>query len=132
MANSYVLANEGVRTAINRLAGTSGWDIPKYIGWGTGSSSAAATDTTLSTESAEDRVSGTVSVETDTLTDDTYQVVGTLTSESSQTITNAGVFDTDDTTDANDKLFMKGSFTGIGVDSGDAIQFTFRWRINNS
>ena len=66
------------------------------------------------------------------ITNHTHQVVGTLTYASTQTATNSGVFDTDDTTDANDKILMKDSFTGSGVDSNDAIQFTFRWQINDS
>ena len=128
---AYVLANEGVQTVVHRTAGVGAWAAPGYVGWGTGAGTAATSHTTLFTEASESRVAATVTVETDILTDDTLQAVGTLTSASSQTITNAGVFDVSNKTDASDKMFMKGDFTGIGVDSGDAIQFTFKWRLNN-
>lgn len=110
--------------------GTAGWLLPQYIGWGTSGGTATISQTTLFAEASETRGAGTTSMETDTPTDDTFQMVGTLISSSSKT--NTGVFDVTDKTDANDKIIMKGDFTGIGMDSGDAIQFTFRWRINNS
>ena len=55
-------------------------------------------------------------------TNDTYQVVGTQTAGTGETITNAGLFDA--STSGN--LFVKGDFTGIALNSGDSIQFTFK------
>ena len=92
----------------------------KYVAWGTGVGTAAVTDTTLFTEAAETRVSGTVTQETTTATDDTYRVVATIVSASGQTITNAGIFDA--TTTGN--LFVKGDFTGIALLTSESIQFT--------
>ena len=92
----------------------------KYIGWGTGAGTAVVADTTLATESAESRVAGTQTQETTNVTDDTYQVVGTLVSASIQTITNAGILDA--TTSGN--LFVKGDFTGIELQIGESVQFT--------
>jgi len=61
---------------------------PKAVGWGnsTAAPTAAATDVAPFGEAAEARVTGTSSVVTTTTTNDTYQVVGTITSASGQTI----------------------------------------------
>ena len=61
---------------------------PKAVGWGnsTAAPTAAATDVAPFGEAAEARVTGTSSVVTTTTTNDTYQVVGTITSSSGQTI----------------------------------------------
>jgi len=68
------------------------------------------------------RVSGTTSQVTTSTTNDTYQVVGTQTAGTSETITNAGLFDA--STSGN--LFVKGDFSGIPLNNGDSIQFTFK------
>lgn len=95
---------------------------PVYIGWGTGTTTAAATQTTLVTPSAEARTSGTKSRTTTTVTNDTYQVVGTITSSSSQTIAEAGLFDA--STSGN--MYVRGDFTGIALGNGDSIAFTIK------
>ena len=68
------------------------------------------------------RVSGTTSQQTTSTTNDTFQVVGTQTAGTSETITNAGLFDA--STSGN--LFVKGDFTGVPLNSGDSIAFTFK------
>lgn len=100
--------------------GDTGATEPNYVAWGTGAGTAAVGDTTLFTEAAEARVAGTSTQQTTSVTNDTYQVVGTITSASGQTITNAGLFDA--STVGN--LYMKGDFTGVALLNGDAIQFT--------
>lgn len=116
-----VLTNTGIAKIIACLFGDS-HTPPVYVAWGTGSGTASATDTTLFTEASESRVSGTKTKETTTVTDDTYQVVGTMTAGGSKTITNAGLFDA--STSGN--LYIKGDFTGIALTSGDKIEFTFK------
>lgn len=49
-------------------------------------------------------------------------MVGTITAGGALTITNAGVFDASTT----GNLYVKGDFTGVGLASGDSIQFTFK------
>ena len=115
-----LLVNTGKAIVTNYLAGGSATQ-PKYVGWGTGSGTTAATDTTLFTE-VTPRVTGTATQVTTSTTNDTYQVVGTQTAGTTETITNAGLFDA--TTSGN--LFAKGDFTGIALLSGDSIQFTFQ------
>lgn len=115
-----VLVNTGKAIVTNYLAGGAATQ-PKYIGWGTGAGTAAITDTTLFTENGS-RTTGTASQVTTTTTDDTFQVVGTLTAGSGLTITNAGTFDAA----SSGHLFVKGDFTGLALASGDSIQFTIK------
>ena len=92
-----------------------------YIGWGTGTGTAAAADTSLFTEASESRVSGTRTQPSA----DKIQWVGTLTSASSQTITNAGNF----TASTGGTLIVHGDFSGIALNSGDKIEFTISIQI---
>ena len=113
-----VLANTGKALMTSRMKGLG--VEPTYVAWGTGAGTAAATDTTLFTESAEARVNGTSSQVTTTTTNDTYQVVGTITASAGRTITNAGLFDAS----SAGNLFVKGDFTGVALNAGESIQFT--------
>ena len=115
-----LLVNTGKAIVTNYLAGGAATQ-PKYIGWGTGAGTTAITDTTLFTETGS-RVTGTTTQQTTTTTNDTYQVIGTATAVGTVTITNAGLFDAN----TSGNLFVKGDFTGIGLTSGDSIQFTFK------
>lgn len=119
-----VVTNAGKAIITNRIKG-SGTE-PNYIAWGTGAGTAAATDTTLFTESSESRVAGTSTQQTTTTTNDTYQVVGTMTATGSRTITNAGLFDA--STSGN--LFMKGDFTGVALNTNDSIAFTMKVQLS--
>lgn len=116
-----VFANAGKAALTLFLKNSS---AAKYIAWGTGGGTAAVTDTLLFTEAYETRATGTQSQQTTSVTNDTYQVQGTLTcTGSGKTITNAGLFDvvTHDTA----TLWIKGDFTGIALNVNDQIQFTF-------
>ena len=115
-----LLVNTGKAIVTNYLNGGAATQ-PKYVAWGTGAGTTAATDTTLFTE-VTPRVSGTTTQQTTSTTNDTFQVVGTQTAGTSETITNAGLFDA--STSGN--LFVKGDFTGVALTSGDSIQFTFK------
>lgn len=115
-----LLVNTGKAVVTNYLNGGAATQ-PKYVAWGTGAGTTAATDTTLFTETGT-RVSGTTTQQTTSTTNDTFQVVGTLTAGGSLTITNAGTFDA--STSGN--LFVKGDFTGVPLNTGDSIQFTVK------
>ena len=124
-----VFNDAGKAIVTNRMIG-SGTE-PKNAGWGTSAGTAAAGDTTLFGEKDTDlstttgtRAAGTSSRVTTTVTNDTYQVVQTITATGAGTVTNAGLFD--GTTIGSNNLLMKGDFTGIGLASGDSIQFTFK------
>lgn len=118
-----VLANTGkaiITAALNALTTTA----PKYLAWGTGAGTSAATDTTLFTETTDEtRVTGTPSVVTTTTTNDTYQVVATQTvATTGKTITNVGLFNASTV----GSLFIKSDFTGVALAVGEAIQFTMQ------
>jgi hypothetical protein len=119
-----VVTNTGHAIVTNRIIGAG--TIPQHIAWGTGAGTAAATDTTLFTESTEEaRTSGTTSRQTTTVTNDTFRVVGTITvATSNKTITNVGLFDA--STSGN--LYFKSDFTGLALLIGDSITFTINVR----
>lgn len=114
MANVYTTV--GKQKVVDYIDGTAA--VPTFkVAWGTGAGTAAVGDTTLFTEAAETRVT-TVQSQPSA---DTNQFVGTITSSSGQTITNAGIFDAATT----GNLLLKSDFTGIALLTGDSIQFTF-------
>lgn len=115
-----VFTNAGKAIVTNRIKG-SGTE-PNYVAWGTGAGTAAAGDTTLFTESSEARTAGTSTQQTTTVTNDTYQVIGTITATGSRTITNAGLFDAS----SSGNMLVKGDFTGIVLATGESIQFTIK------
>ena len=122
-----VVTNTGRGIVTNRLKGAG--TEPLNIGWGTGAGTAAVTDITLYTEAlvslaagSTDHTAGTSTQQTTTVTNDTYQVVGTRTATGAGTVTNAGLWDAA----SGGNLFLKGDFTGIGLASGDSIQFTVK------
>ena len=117
-----VFTHAGKAITTNRLKGAG--TEPNYVAWGTGAGSAAASDTTLFSESADEaRVAGTSTRETTAQANDTYQVIGTLTAQTNpKTITNAGLFDAA----SGGNMFMKGDFSGVALSVGDSIQLTLR------
>lgn len=116
-----VLTNLGEQWAAERMAGTGTYsgDNGAYIAWGTGTGTAAKSDTTLFTEATESRVAGTVTV-TGSGNGAKYQVSGTITADGTKSITNAGNW----TASTGGALLVKGDFTGIPLSSGDQITFT--------
>lgn len=112
-----VFTNAGKDILTNRIKG-SGTE-PLFVAIGTGAGTAAITDTTLFTE-VETRTSGTSTRVTTTVTNDTYQSVGTVTATATRAVTNAGLFDAS----SAGNLFMKGDFSTINLSSGDSIQVT--------
>lgn len=115
-----LVVNAGKDIITNRIKG-SGTE-PLWVAWGTGAGTAAATDTTLFTESAEARTSGTSTRQTTTTTNDTYQVVGTIVATATRAITNAGLLDAS----SSGNLFVKGDHGTINLSTGDAIQYTIK------
>ena len=87
-----------------------------YIGWGTGTGTAAKADTDLFGPTSEARVVGTRSQPLA----DKIRWVGTLTADAAKTITNAGNF----TASSGGTLIVHGDFSGIDLQTNDQIQFT--------
>lgn len=124
MATAFT--NAGAAIVTNRIiqAGTA----PKNIGWGTGTNAAVVGDTSLQTEAAPTtaggRTVGTESRTTGSVTNDQYTVTGTVTAGSTLAITEAGLFDAV----SSGNMLIRGNFSAVNVDSGDAIAFTFNLR----
>ena len=121
------VVNGGVDIITNRIKGAG--TEPLNVGWGTGAGTTAKTDTTLFTEAlvtlaagSTDHTAGTSTRQTTTVANDTYQVIATRTATGAGTVTNAGLWDAA----SAGNLFLKGDFTGIGLASGDSIQFTIK------
>lgn len=118
MADVIKMLDAGLAILTNLIKG-SGTE-PKYVAWGTGTTAATVTDTSLETASGEDRTSGTTTRQTTNTSNDTYRVVGTITSLSGQAITEVGLLDAD--TAGN--MFMRATFDAINLNTSDSIQFT--------
>ena len=101
---------------------------PHFIGWGTGAGAGSASSTDLSTPATEARVSGTSTQFTTTNTNDTHQIVGTLTAAGAKTITNVGVFDAAGSGSPPSGGVLYAIFDGLSqaLNSGDSIQLTAR------
>jgi len=99
---------------------------PHYIGWGTGATAGAATSTDLSTPAPEARANGVSTQVTTTVTNDTHQVVGTITASGARTITNVAVFDGAGSGSPPSGGVLYAIFDGLSqaLNSGDSIQFT--------
>ena len=122
-----ILTTTGKQWLVDKVRATGGGasgtaqaspnDTMKYIGWGTGTTAESAAQTALITPSAEARVAGTISSPSAAL----HRVVGTLTSSSSQTISEVGLFDQLAT---GGTMLIRAVFTGVVLNSGDQITFT--------
>lgn len=120
----------GKQWVVDRIDGntTSSTTDQKWVGWGTGAGTTAEGDSTLFTEDSDGRANGTQSQVTTTVTGDTFQVVGTNTSTGTKTITNAGVFDSDE--GGTNVMLMKGDHTGVPLLSNDSIEYTFQLHVD--
>lgn len=125
-----IVTSSGKAIITNRLKGAG--TEPLNASWGTGAGTAAVADTSLFVEAnsagaaiaAGSRVAGTSSQQTTTVASDTYQVIATISASATFTVTNAGLFDS--ITGGAGNLFLKGDFTGIGLNAGDSVQLTFK------
>lgn len=116
MADVYTQAGEEFTADL--FDGTTSAPANHYIAWGTGAGTAVKGSTTLNTEASEARVIATRSQPTT----DSNRFVGTLTcAGAGKTITNAGVF----TASTVGTLLLHSDFTGVALNVGDSIQFTF-------
>lgn len=115
------LVNAGRDILTNRIiaAGTE----PKFVAVGTGATAEAATQTALVTE-VETRTSGTSTRQTTSVTNDTYQVVGTVTATGIRALQESGLFDVITTSSGN--MLVRGVYTTINLATSDSIQVTWK------
>lgn len=129
---AIVFTNQGKAKTAGRVKGSDA-NEPNRIAFGTGTTAHAAADTALTTErTVEARIAGTSSLVTTTVTNDTYQVVGTLTKSDAGTaaIAEAGLVDQARAAGAavpgGDVWLMMGEFASISISQNDSIQFTMQ------
>ena len=118
-----VLTTAGKGITTNRIKG-SGTE-PAYVGIGVGATGAARTaavaDTALST-AVETRTLGTSTQQTTSVTNDTYQVVGTVTATATRAVDEAGLFDAV----SSGNMYLSATFPVVNLASGDSIQATLK------
>jgi len=136
MADTVYVVDNGLGVTTKALlAAQIGIQCPHHIGWGTSVTTnypAATGDTTLGTERAETRVTGTeTQTNTGGTTNDTFQVVGTLTAAgTTAAITEVGLFDSVE--GGTNIMFLHGTFSVINLNEGDSIAFTIRATFNQA
>lgn len=117
-----VLTNTGKALTASQVNGTTSTP-PKYIGIGTGATGAARTavvgDTALTTE-VETRANGTNSVVTTSVTNDTFQTIGTITATAGRAIDEAGTF----TAASAGTMAISATFPVVNLLTGDSLQIT--------
>lgn len=120
MADTGKVTNIGLGIITGLLASSA----HKYVHWGTGVTAAAPTQTALVTPSSDEtRASGAQSQVTTSVTNDTYQVVATLTCASTaKAITEVGVF----SAATGGSMYSRNAFDAINLAVGDSIQFTIK------
>lgn len=122
-----VVTNVGKAMFADRMRTTPGTysNSPKFVAMGVGATGAARTaavgDTALSSQ-VESRTSGTESTQTTTVTNDTYQVVGTVTATATRAVDEAGLFDAS----SSGNLAVSATHAVNNLASGDSIQYTFK------
>lgn len=120
-ADVIKLVNTGLAVVANALVAYA--TTPHHIGWGTGTTAAAAANTGLETPAAESRTEGTATSEQTTVTDDTYQVVGEIVcAGAAKAITEVALF----TAATDGILFVRATFDVINIQVGDGITWTFK------
>ena len=126
-----VVTTIGKAMLADRLRATPGTysNPPKYCAMGVGATSADRTaavgDTALSSE-VETRTSGTESTQTTTTTNDTYQVVGTITASGTRAVDEFGLFDAS----SSGNMGLSSTFNIINITSGEGIEFTTKITIS--
>lgn len=129
---SQKITNTGLALFVNLLR-NSGQAVCKYLQIGTGTTAAAATDTALQTPTNDARVAGTQSSITTTVTNDTLQNVGTITSGTVGTtaITECGEFDAagSGTPATGGNMATRATFAAVNLNQGDSIQITTKTKL---
>lgn len=120
---SNLVTNAGKAGAASRLNGAGSEAAFTYIAIGTGTTAAAAGDTTLQTEittNGGQRAAGTTSRVTTDVTNDTARVVVTFNFTGSFAVTEAGLLNAA----SSGVLLNRQVFTAVNVVSGDSLQVT--------
>jgi hypothetical protein len=127
------VTDAGKAAVASRINGSGAAAAFTAIGIGTGTTAFSASDTALETEKKADgtaasgvhalaTASVTASRVTTTVTNDTAQLVGTISFTATIAVTESGVFNAD----TNGTLLCRQTFTAVNVVSGDSLQITWK------
>jgi hypothetical protein len=124
-----ISTNSNKATLANRMQTTPSRNPMKFVAIGTGATGAARTavvaDTALTTE-VETRATGTESIVTTAVTNDTYQVVGTVTATATRAVDEAGTFDAA----SAGNIGISATMNVINLVSGDSLQLTIKTQLS--
>ena len=130
MADVVYVVDNGLAITTDRLLDSPTHNPPKWIDMGTGTTAADPTDTVLETPGPEARTEGTETQQTTTTTNDTFQVVGTITKTTGAgAITECGLFS--HLTSTTGYLYIRATFDAINLNVGDSIEFTVQSQYTN-
>ena len=113
--------NNGLARITTALIALSWW-----LQWGTGSAAAASANVVTTTTTTEARPAATASQVTTTVTNDTMNLVATITAAGARAVTEVGAFDAvgagSPPTGGNMDIYA--DFSVVNLASGDSIAFT--------
>lgn len=115
--------NNGLARITQLLAAASWW-----LQWGTGSGAAASANVVTTTSTTEARQAATTSQVTTTVTNDTLQLVATITAAGARAITEVGAFDAagSGSPPTGGNMDIYGDFSVINLATADSIAFTMK------
>jgi len=124
--NHNLITNNGLAGRASRLNGADSEAAFTYLAVGTGTTAAAATDTTLETEltdSGLSRAAAIASRVTTTETNDTAQLIATYTVTASKAVTECGALNAG----AAGILLGRQVFAAVNVSNGDVLAITYKF-----
>lgn len=126
---SNLVTNAGLAGLASRINGSGAEAAFTYIAVGTGTSSAAVSDTALQTELAASglsRVNASVSRVTTDVTNDSARLTTTFTVTGSAAVTESGVLNAS----SAGTLLARQVFTAVNVVSGDSLSVTWTFDVD--
>jgi len=123
-----IVTNVGFAGIASRINGAGAEAVATYLAVGTGTTAAAATDTTLQTEIVDSglaRVNASASRTTITQTNDAATLITTFTVTGTKAVTEAGVLNAA----SSGVLFARSVFTAVNVVNGDSLQLTYKIQV---
>lgn len=130
MADKVYVVDKGLEQVVDALIAQG---AAKYVTWGTGVTEASQSDSAMQTPAAPyntTAATGSTSKVTTSTAGDTYQVVATLTANSSVAITEVGILNQAALSGAT--MFLHGTFSPINLNNGDSIEFTIKSQFNQA
>jgi len=113
------IMNAGIKVITGLMLKDVGEDAFDYLAIGTDNTAPNATDTSMGAEKY--RVEGTGSQETDSVTDDTARLTGSIAITSSISVQEAGVFNSDSAGD----MLARTTFSSVSVNDGDTVNIGY-------